>query len=49
VVLANPSQLSGYERGQFVEVRGRLGRAPEADAEGYAPEFEISSIRRLGN
>jgi hypothetical protein len=49
VVLANPSLLSGYERGQFIEVRGRLGRTPQGDDAGYAPEFEISETRRLGN
>ena len=49
IVVANPSRLSGYERGQFVEIEGRLGPAPQGDAEGYAPEFEISEIRSLGN
>jgi len=49
VVLANPSQLSGYERGQFVEVHGRLGPAPQDADQGYAPEFEIAQIRGVGN
>lgn len=48
VVLANPSQLSGYERGQFVEVHGRLGPAAQGDDQGYAPEFEIAEIERVG-
>lgn len=47
VVLSNPSALSGYERGQFVEVRGRLAATPQDDDEGYAPEFEIAEIRRV--
>jgi hypothetical protein len=48
VVLSDASQLSGYERGQFVEVRGTLGQAPEEADRGYAPEFEIDQIKRLG-
>jgi hypothetical protein len=48
VLLSNASQLSGYERGQFVEVHGTLGRAREDENRGYAPEFEIHQIRRLG-
>jgi hypothetical protein len=49
VVLSNPSQLSGYERGQFVEVHGRLGPTPQGDDQGYAPEFEIAEIQRVDN
>ncbi|HUT92852.1 MAG TPA: hypothetical protein VMY37_25385 [Thermoguttaceae bacterium] len=48
VVLSDASRLSGYERGQFVEVHGGLGRPPEDEDRGYAPEFQIHEIKRLG-
>jgi len=48
VVLPDASRLSGYERGQFVEVRGTLGRPSEDEDRGYAPEFRIQTIQRLG-
>jgi hypothetical protein len=48
VVLSNPSALSGYERGEFVEVHGKLGPAPQDDP-GYAPEFQIERVQRLGS
>ncbi len=48
VVLTNVSLLSGYERGEFVEVRGTLGRRPR-DEHRFAPEFEIRQIKRLGS
>ena len=47
-LLSDVSRLSGYERGEFVEVRGALGNPAEDDL-GYAPEFEIHQIERLGN
>ena len=47
VVLSDVSRLSGYERGEFVEVRGALGNPAEDDL-GYAPEFQIHQIERLG-
>jgi len=47
VVLSNPSLLSGYERGEFVEVHGALGNAADDNDRGYAPEYEIRQIRRL--
>ena len=48
VVLSDVSRLSGYERGEFVEVRGALGNPAEDDL-GYAPEFQIHQIERLGS
>lgn len=48
VVLADASQLSGYERGQIVEVHGALGHPPENADRGYAPEFQIREIQRPG-
>jgi len=47
-VLSDASRLSGYERGQFVEVHGGLGRPPEDEDRGYAPEFQVREIKRLG-
>ena len=49
VVLSDASRLSGYERGRFVEVHGGLGRPPEDEDRGYAPEFQIHEIKRLGS
>ena len=46
VVFSDTSLLSGYERGEFVEVRGKLGSVAP-DAHGYAPDFEIHQIKRL--
>jgi len=48
VVLSDASRLSGYERGQFVEVHGGLGHPPEDEDRGYAPEFQIHEIKRQG-
>jgi len=48
VVLSDVSRLSGYERGEFVEVHGALGNLAEDDL-GYAPEFQIHQIERLGS
>ena len=48
VVLSDTTLLSGYERGQLVEVRGKLGSmAP--DDHSYAPDYEIHHIKRLAN
>jgi hypothetical protein len=49
VVLPDASVLSGYERGQFVEVRGTLGPTPEDEDRGYAPEYHVEQIERLGS
>ena len=48
VVLPDASLLSGYERGQFVEVRGTLGAAPEDEDRGYAPEYQVRELKLLG-
>ncbi|MFH1918861.1 MAG: hypothetical protein ABIP48_03095, partial [Planctomycetota bacterium] len=45
VILSNTSLLSGYERGQFVEVHGSLGRSAQDKTPGYAPEFEVQEIK----
>lgn len=47
VVLAMTPQLSGFERGQFVEVHGRL-LPPTAGRKTYAAGYEISQIQRVG-
>ena len=47
VVLADVSRLSGYERGDFVEVHGQIGQTAE-EGQGYAPDFKISRIVPLG-
>jgi hypothetical protein len=45
VVLADPSVLTGFERGDFVELRGHLGD-PEPE-KGFAPTYEVAQIRPL--
>jgi hypothetical protein len=47
VILSDTSLLSGYERGDFVEVHGRLESTSATDS-GYSPEYHISQIKRLG-
>jgi len=47
VVLAKES-LAGVERGDFVEVHGKLAGRPKGDT-GYAPLYEVTQIKRLGN
>jgi len=45
VVVADPSVLSGYERGEYLELRGRLAASdPEG---GYAPLYEVAEVERL--
>jgi hypothetical protein len=48
VVISNPTVLDGYQRGEFVEIRGALGAQPQDD-QGYAPEFEVRQVKRLGS
>jgi hypothetical protein len=48
VVLADTALLSGYERGQWVEVRGSLGETP-TDDRSYAPIYRVSQIKRLSD
>ncbi len=45
VVIANPATLSGFERGEVVEVQGQLSRQ-EGSSAGFAPQYEIQQIRR---
>ncbi len=46
VVVSDPSVLAGYERRDYVEVRGRVGQ--RRTKKGYAPTYEVSQIKRLG-
>ncbi len=46
VVVSDPSVLAGCERGDFVEVRGRVG--DRRTKKGYAPTYEVAQIKRLG-
>ena len=46
VVISDAGRLSGYERGDFVEVRGRIVEDAE-EGKDFAPVYEISSIRSL--
>ncbi len=45
VVVSDPSKLTGCERGDFVEVRGRVGE--EAPEKGYAPTYEVAEVQHL--
>jgi hypothetical protein len=47
VILSDASLLSGYERGDFVEIRGALVDRDSKD-NSYAPEYRISQIKKLG-
>jgi len=47
VVLVDVSKLSGYERGDFVEVHGEIGRRT-GEEQGFAPDFKISRLVPLG-
>ncbi len=46
VVIKESGKLSGFERGDFVEVRGRIAKQP-GDGTNFAPLYEIESIRGL--
>lgn len=45
VVLPDPAVLAGYERGEFVEVRGRVSK--QDPPEGFAPTYEVAELKRL--
>ena len=50
VILQNTSLLSGYERGDYVELKGRLYENADAETSGdYAADFEITQIKRAEN
>ena len=46
VILPSTSMLSGYERGELVEVHGRIGVPGDGD-QNYSPEFHVDQIRRI--
>ena len=48
VVLSDAKLLAGYERGDFVEVLGKLTPAASADR-ASAPSYAITQIKRLGS
>ena len=48
VILADTPLLSGYERGDFVEVAGKLV-STSPDKRGYAPKYQLSQLKRLAN
>ncbi len=45
VILVDTPLLSGYERGDFVEVAGKLISA-SPDKRGYAPKYQVGQIKR---
>jgi hypothetical protein len=47
VVLDDASRLSGFERGDFVEVHGQIN-SQGSDDRGYAPLYKVAQIKRLG-
>jgi len=47
VIIADSAVLSGLEQGDFVEVRGQLGRR-DPSKPGYAPRYQVAEIKRLG-
>jgi hypothetical protein len=45
VVVSDPAALSGYERGEHLELRGEVA---DSDAEGgFAPLYEVAEVERL--
>jgi len=46
VILPDPAKLAGFERGDFVVARGRVGGADPK--KGPAPLYEVAEIKRLG-
>lgn len=48
VVLPDPSVLSGCERGDFIEVRGKPGEAPTDTQKGFAPVYHVTQVKRSG-
>jgi hypothetical protein len=47
VMLAETPKLSGFERGDFVEIRGRVV-PPQSGGKTFAAGYEVSDIQRLG-
>ena len=46
VVFADTAALAGLERGDFVEVRGQVGK--QAPKNGFAPTYQVAQAERLG-
>ena len=46
VILPDAKLLSGYERGDFVEVHGQLGR-PDSRKPNLAPSYQVAEIKRI--
>ena len=47
VVIDDSEVLSGLERGDFVELRGRIAKQPK-DAADFAPVYQVADVRALG-
>ena len=45
MVLPDPSVLTGCQRGEFVEIHGRVGH--QDLNKGYAPTYEVAEVKRL--
>lgn len=48
VLITNVAALSGYERGDFVEIHGQLD-ASSTDDRHFTPEYEVRQIQHLAN
>lgn len=46
VILSETAHLSGFERGEFIEVHGRILSGPKDDY-GYARTYEVTDIQRV--
>lgn len=46
VILRETAKLSGFERGDFVEIHGRLLSGPQGDL-GYARSYEVFNIQPI--
>ena len=48
VLIEDAASVSGFERGDFVEVRGHIAKEPD-DSTDFAPVYQVASIRSLGD
>ena len=46
VIIKDPASLSDFERGDFVEIRGRIAKRPEVGTN-FAPIYEVANIRGI--
>jgi hypothetical protein len=46
VVLSNEAALAGFERGDMVEVRGKV-KPQDPPQRGFSPLYEVTEIQRL--